>query len=91
MVTVLLDNRRHTTLVMCGKVGSFFEKLLLALSFLLSFKGGISSGLLVVILAIVVAVLVIVGGLFYYAYTHPSSRSGIWLVEVTVNEFDHLF
>ena len=71
-------------------MGSFFVKLILALSFPLSFKGGISSGLLVVILVIVVAVLVIVGGIFYYAYTHPSSRSGIWLVEVSVNDFDNL-
>lgn len=40
-----------------------------------------NTGLIVVLVLIIVSVIASVCGLFFYAYTHPSSRPAIWLLE----------
>ena len=38
--------------------------------------------MVIVVVVIIVVLLGALGGWFYYAYSHPTSASGMWLMEV---------
>ena len=42
----------------------------------------LSTAVIIVVVVIVVVLICVLGGWFYYAYTHPTTPSGRWLIEV---------